>query len=134
MSERKVHDQVVTGRMLGRLLKKTRETDESDLLEQVGAREPELAQFIQANGELLAGKLTLGGAPREASQGAWRLMVRTAALCVLTLQRGHFELWRDLELGSRLTAALEDVPDNASASTDDAGPEDGPDEKPEENA
>lgn len=93
MPRHNAHDHVVTDETLFQVVRGTRILDVPNLLGEVASTEPELAGFIQSCGEQLVGRLALMAAPTEASQDAMQMLVRATALCVLALQRGHYELW-----------------------------------------
>ena len=104
MPQRDEHDRVVTDDVLFQVVQDSRALEAPNLLADVASTEPELAGLIQSCGEQLVGRLTLMGAPTEASQDAMQMLVRATALCVLALQRGHYELWRESGLDGAFAA------------------------------
>jgi hypothetical protein len=64
--------------------------------------EPALAAYIYETTAGIAGKMALAGAPTEIVQGSHEDMLAVILTCVQALRRGHYELWKDTVVGSRL--------------------------------
>jgi hypothetical protein len=64
--------------------------------------EPALASYIYETTAGIAGKMALAGAPTEVVQGSHEDILAVILTCVQALRRGHYELWRDTVIGSRL--------------------------------
>jgi len=64
--------------------------------------EPALAGYIYESTAGIAGKMALAGAPTEVVQGSHEDMLAVILTCVQALRRGHYELWKDTVVGSRL--------------------------------
>jgi hypothetical protein len=71
-------------------------------LEGFARLEPALAAYIYETTAGIAGKLALAGAPTELVQGSHEDMLAVILTCVQALRRGHYELWKDTVIGSRL--------------------------------
>jgi hypothetical protein len=75
--------------------------------------EPALAAYIYEATAGIAGKMSLAGAPTEIVQGSHEDMLAVILTCVQALRRGHYELWKDTVIGSRLAqldASLQATP------------------------
>jgi hypothetical protein len=64
--------------------------------------EPALASFIYEGLAVIAGKLSLSGAPTELVQGSHEEMLGVVLTCVQAVRRGHYEFWKDSMVGTRL--------------------------------
>ncbi len=64
--------------------------------------EPALASFIYERLAVIAGKLSLSGAPTELVQGSHEDVLAVALTCVNAMRRGHYALWKDTVTGTRL--------------------------------
>lgn len=73
-----------------------------DALNTVGQSEPALASFIHESLTTIAGKLVLTGAPTQVVQGSHEDMLAVVLTCVQALRRGHYDLWKDSMVGTRL--------------------------------
>jgi hypothetical protein len=73
-----------------------------DALTEFGRCEPALASFIHESLATVAGKLSLSGAPTELVQGTHEEMLAVVLTCLQALRRGHYELWKDTVIGTRL--------------------------------
>jgi hypothetical protein len=73
-----------------------------EYLNEVASTEPALASFIYESLAVVAGKLTLAGAPTEVVQGSHEEVLAVVLTCVQALRRGHYELWKDTATGTRL--------------------------------
>jgi hypothetical protein len=71
-------------------------------LEGFAQLEPALAGYIYETTAGIAGKMGLAGAPTEIVQGSHEDMLAVILTCIQALRRGHFELWKDTVVGSRL--------------------------------
>jgi hypothetical protein len=83
---------------LGTLSEKGLEKAFADL----ASSEPHLASYITHSLCGIAGKLALAGAPAEVVRGSHEDFLMLAVACLAALRRGHYHLWRDANLGSRL--------------------------------
>jgi hypothetical protein len=71
-------------------------------LEGFAQLEPALATYIYETTAGIAGKMALAGAPTEVVQGSHEDMLAVILTCLQALRRGHYELWKDTVVGSRL--------------------------------
>lgn len=71
-------------------------------LEGLGKHEPALACYINEAAAGIAGKLSLSGAPTPVVQGLHEDMLAIIMTSIQALRRGHYELWKDTIVGSRL--------------------------------
>jgi hypothetical protein len=71
-------------------------------LNEFAQTEPALASFIYEGLALVAGKLSLSGAPTELVQGSHEDVLAVVLTCVQAMRRGHYALWRDSMVGTRL--------------------------------
>jgi hypothetical protein len=67
----------------------------------LASNEPHLAAYITHSLIGIAGKLALAGAPAEVVRGSHEDFLLLAVACVAAMQRGHYHLWRDTNLGTR---------------------------------
>jgi hypothetical protein len=73
-----------------------------DALNEFAGAEPALASFIHESLATVAGKLSLSGAPTELVQGSHEEVLAVVLTCVQALRNGHYELWKDTVVGTRL--------------------------------
>ncbi len=73
-----------------------------EVLNEIAQNEPALASFIYEGLSAVAGKLSLSGAPTPLVQGSHEGALVIILTCVQAIRRGHFELWSDTIVGSRL--------------------------------
>lgn len=73
-----------------------------ETLSEVARTEPALASFVFESLAVIAGKLALSGAPTQIVQGSHEDMLALVLTCVQALRRGHYELWKDNMVGTRL--------------------------------
>lgn len=71
-------------------------------MNEFAATEPALASFIFEGLAVVAGKLSLSGAPTELVQGSHEDVLAVLLTCVQALRRGHYALWKDTAVGTRL--------------------------------
>ena len=64
--------------------------------------EPELANFVDTRATVIAGRLALSGAPNAVTEGVFEDVMRCVLVAISALRQGHFQLWKDTEVGSRL--------------------------------
>ncbi len=64
--------------------------------------EPVLASFIYEGLAVVAGKLSLSGAPTELVQGSHEDVLAVILTCVQAMRHGHYALWKDTVTGTRL--------------------------------
>ncbi len=64
--------------------------------------EPALAAYIYETSAGIAGKMALAGAPAEVVQGSHEDLLAVVLTCVRALRLGHYALWKDTVVGSRL--------------------------------
>jgi hypothetical protein len=74
----------------------------SETLNEVAETEPALASFVFESLAAIAGKLAISGAPTPLVQGSHEDMLVLVLTCVQALRRGHYELWKDSMVGTRL--------------------------------
>jgi hypothetical protein len=74
----------------------------SEALNAFAQTEPALASFIHEGLALVAGKLSLAGAPTELVQGSHEDVLAVVLTCVQAMRRGHYALWQDTVTGTRL--------------------------------
>jgi hypothetical protein len=74
----------------------------SHALNEFAKTEPALASFIYEALAVVAGKLSLSGAPTELVQGSHEDMLALILTCVQALRCGHYTLWKDSVTGTRL--------------------------------
>jgi hypothetical protein len=77
-------------------------TGGADALNEIAQTEPALASYIHESLATVAGKLTLAGAPTPLVQGAHDDVLAVVLTCVEALRRGHYALWKDTVIGTRL--------------------------------
>lgn len=65
-------------------------------LEDLQRREPALAAFVEERLASLVGRLTLCGVPGRLVRNAHAEVLEVLLTSVRALQRGHYELWKDL--------------------------------------
>jgi hypothetical protein len=78
------------------------EKGSSQSLNEFAQTEPVLASFIYEGLAIVAGKLSLSGAPTELVQGSHEDVLALLLTCVHALRRGHYALWKDTVTGTRL--------------------------------
>jgi hypothetical protein len=71
-------------------------------LNEFAQTEPALASFIYEGLASVAGKLSLSGAPTELVQGSHEDVLAVVLTCVQAMRRGHYALWKDSMVGTRL--------------------------------
>src|SRR4051794_14408446 len=71
-------------------------------LESLGEREPALAAYISEGMASVAGKLALSGAPTPLVQGLYNETLMLILSSVEAQRRGHYALWKDTIVGTRL--------------------------------
>jgi hypothetical protein len=71
-------------------------------LKEFAQTEPALASFIYEGLAIVAGKLSLSGAPTELVQGSHEDVLAVVLTCVQAMRRGHYALWKDTVTGTRL--------------------------------
>lgn len=71
-------------------------------LNEFAQTEPALASFIYDGLAVVAGKLSLAGAPTELVQGSHEDMLAVVLTCVQAMRFGHYALWKDTVTGTRL--------------------------------
>ena len=71
-------------------------------LNEFAQTEPALASFIYEGLAVVAGKLSLSGAPTELVQGSHEDVLAVVLTCVQAIRRGHYALWKDTVTGTRL--------------------------------
>jgi hypothetical protein len=76
-------------------------------LEELAAREPALAAYISESLASLAGKLALSGAPTPVVQGLYNEALAVMLSSVEAQRRGHYDLWKDTIVGTRIEAMTE---------------------------
>jgi hypothetical protein len=64
--------------------------------------EPALASFVHESLVSAAGSLSLSGAPTELVQALHEEILSVALTCVQAMRSGHYSLWKDTVIGSRL--------------------------------
>lgn len=64
--------------------------------------EPELANFVDTRATSIAGRLALSGAPNAVTEGVFEDVMSCVLVAISALREGHFQLWKDTEIGSRL--------------------------------
>jgi len=69
-------------------------------LSEFAQTEPVLASFIYEGLAVVAGKLSLSGAPTELVQGSHEDVVGVVLTCIHAMRRGHYELWKDTMAGT----------------------------------
>jgi hypothetical protein len=74
----------------------------SPAMNEFAATEPALASFLYEGLAVVAGKLSLSGAPTELVQGSHEDVLAVVLTCVQALRRGHYALWKDTAVGTRL--------------------------------
>jgi len=90
-------------------------------LSDLAQMEPHLTSFIYERLAVIAGKLSLSGAPTELVQGSHEDMLALVVTSVQALRRGHYELWKDTMSDTRLAQL-----DPTSAATPKEQPNEGP--------
>jgi hypothetical protein len=96
-------------------------------LNEIAEIEPALAAFIHEGLATVAGKLALSGAPTPLVQGSHEDLMALVLTCVQALRRGHYELWKDTAIGTRLAQldpSLQPKPKRRRKK--ESGPEQGP--------
>jgi hypothetical protein len=73
---------------------------------QFAAEEPALASYLHEALAGIAGKLALSGVPTQLVQELHEEMLSVSLASLLTLRRGHYELWKGTILGNRLLELL----------------------------
>lgn len=71
-------------------------------LAELASQERDLTAYIAHSAMNIAGKLALSGAPSEVVRGSHDDFLTVILTCVGALKRGHYELWKDTQVGSRL--------------------------------
>jgi hypothetical protein len=71
-------------------------------LESFAKLEPALAAYIYEATAAIAGKMVLAGAPSEVVQGSHEDMLAVILTCIQAVRLGHYALWKDTVIGSRL--------------------------------
>jgi hypothetical protein len=64
--------------------------------------EPAMAAFVHESLAAIAGKLVLTGAPSQVVQGSHEDVLAVLLTCVQALRRGHYEIWKDSMVGTRM--------------------------------
>lgn len=73
-------------------------------LNELATQERDLTAYIAHSAMTIAGKLALSGAPSEVVRGSHDDFLTVILTCVGALKHGHYELWKDTQVGSRLVA------------------------------
>ena len=71
-------------------------------LNEFAQTEPAMASFIYEALAVVAGKLSLSGAPTELVQGSHEDMLAVILTCVQATRCGHYAFWKDSVTGTRL--------------------------------
>lgn len=71
-------------------------------LEELAAHERDLTAYITISASSIAGKLALAGAPTEVVRGSHEDFLLVILACIGAMKRGHYQLWKDTLVGSRL--------------------------------
>jgi hypothetical protein len=74
----------------------------SQSLTEFAQTEPALASFICDRLAVVAGKLSLSGAPTELVQGSHEDVLAVVLTCVNAMRLGHYALWKDSMVGTRM--------------------------------
>ena len=74
----------------------------SESLEELSQREPALAGYIEAGMASLAGRLALSGAPTPVVHGIYQEALGMVLSSLEAQRRGHYELWKDTIIGTRI--------------------------------
>jgi len=85
------------------------ESGASPSLEALIAVEPALGAFIQESLAAVAGKIALSGAPGQLVQGVHEEVLTLLLTCVQAVRRGHYELWKETTIGTRLEELAPDL-------------------------
>ena len=75
-----------------------------DLKEQ----EPMLADYFENRSTMIAGNMALAGAPTNVVQGVYNDIMEITLTAISALRRGHYELWKDTEVGGTLMEMLDE--------------------------
>jgi len=76
--------------------------DAAAALDSLAECEPELTGYVARSMMAIAGKLALSGAPSEVVRGFFDDAIVVALTSIRALRVGHYELWRETQVGSRL--------------------------------
>jgi hypothetical protein len=91
--------------------------------------EPVLADFIRESLAAVAGKLTLSGAPGPLVLGIHEEALALVLTSVQAVRRGHYQLWKETAVGTRLEALAPDLkPKRRRRKKPSTGPESGGEE------
>jgi hypothetical protein len=71
-------------------------------LNEFAQTEPALASFIYEALAVVAGKLSLSGAPTELVRGSHEDVLAVILTCIQAMRRGHYAFWKDSVTGTRL--------------------------------
>src|SRR5262245_56590347 len=72
----------------------------SQSLSDFAQTEPALASFIYEGLAVVAGKLSLSGAPTELVQGSHEDVLAVVLTSIYALRHGHYALWKDTMAGT----------------------------------
>jgi hypothetical protein len=71
------------------------EKGSAQALNEFAQAEPALGSFIYEGLAVVAGKLSLSGAPTELVQGSHEDVLAVLLTCMQAMRRGHYTLWKD---------------------------------------
>src|SRR5947199_7840500 len=92
-SDQQVNSQIILQALLE--LQRQGPTPAMQHLEKV---EPDLASYLMETLSLIYHRLLALGAPAKKTQRVYR-QIQIMAVCIVSLRKGHHELWRDMTMG-----------------------------------
>jgi hypothetical protein len=90
---------LVTRTVLAKVLEeRSTQTAETNVLEQLAAREPVLAAYVSDRLVGVSGSLALSGAPSEVVRSCYNDLLEVVNITARAIWKGHDEFWKDIDL------------------------------------
>jgi hypothetical protein len=118
-------DQQVNSQLILQSLLELQRQGPTPAMEHLEKVEPDLASYLMETLSLVYHKLLALGAPAKKTQRVYRQIQTMALVCIVSLRKGHHELWRDTTMGEgikQLEPADEDPIPPAAADPEPGSP------------
>ena len=90
---------LVTRAVLAKVLEeRSAEVAETNVLQQLAAREPVLAAYVSDRLVGVSGSLALSGAPSEVVRSCYNDLLEVVNITARAIWKGHDEFWKDIDL------------------------------------
>src|SRR4051794_11216998 len=101
----KASDQTVAARTILTCVSRLQRQGAAAAMKELEAVEPDLAEYVfEAFSTTYQNLLALGGTHQK-TRRAYRQVETLTLVCIQTLRQGHYELWRQSEVGQQLDPA-----------------------------